>query len=340
MICFHPDIRMIVSKADDNGNGNNAMKPKSPEMKSMFGGQPSGGFFDLPLLNPDDTEQADIVLLGVPLATPYNSVGPYCADAPDAIRAAFGWPGVLNHHDFDIDGHLIPEGIKAVDWGNLPYSETDFAENRTLIKDHINQMLEMQATPLVMGGDDSIPIPVLEAYREHGPLTILQLDAHIDWRDEVSGETMGLSSNMRRASEMAWVENIIQVGARGIGSARPQDRQDAIDWGVQFFPMREVVRNGIQAVIDTIPENANLYIALDIDVMDPAVVPSVIGPAPGGFSYWQMLEILEAVAARAKIVGFNLAELMPSADIGGRGALVAARIVAMVMGLVARQSKY
>lgn len=313
------------------------MKTKSPEMKSMFGGQPSGGFFDLPLLKPDDTEQADIVLLGVPSATPYTSVGPYCADAPDAIRTAFGWPGVLNHHDFDIDGYLVPEDVKAVDWGNLPYSETDFAANRTLITDHISQILDMPAVPLVMGGDDSIPIPVLEAYREHGPLTILQLDAHIDWRDEVNGETMGLSSNMRRASEMAWVENIIQVGARGIGSARPQDRQDAIDWGVQFFPMREVVRNGINAFIDAIPENTNLYIALDIDVMDPAVVPSVIGPAPGGFSYWEMLEILEAVAARAKIVGFNLAELMPSADVGGRGALVAARVVAMVMGLVARQ---
>jgi agmatinase len=181
---------------------------------------------------------------------------------------------------------------------------------------------------------------VLQAYREHGPLTILQLDAHIDWRDEVNGETMGLSSNMRRASEMGWIENIIQVGARGIGSARPQDRQDALDWGVKFFPMREVVHNGIEPVIAAIPENGNLYIALDIDVMDPAVVPAVIGPAPGGLSYWQLLGILEAAAGRARIAGFNLVELMPSADVGGRGALVAARIVAMVMGLAARQKDH
>ena len=143
---------------------------------------------------------------------------------------------------------------------------------------------------------------------------------------------------MRRASEMGWVENIIQVGARGIGSARPKDRADAIEWGVEFFPMRDVVKQGIEPAIEALPRDANLYIALDIDVMDPAVVPAVIGPAPGGFSYWQMLEILEAAAARAHIVGFNLVELMPSADIGGRGALVAARIVAMVMGLCARQA--
>jgi len=96
----------------------------------------------------------------------------------------------------------------------------------------------------------------------------------------------------------------------------------------------------IDPVIAAIPENGNLYIALDIDVMDPAVVPAVIGPAPGGFSYWELLEILEAAAGRARIAGFNLVELMPSADVGGRGALVAARIVAMVMGLAARQKHH
>ena len=313
------------------------MNDSSPEMKQLFGGTPSGGFFDLPVAPAGDTREADIILLGAPAATPYKSVGNYCATAPDAIRAAFGWPGVLGHHDFDIDGYLLPQGTRALDWGNLDYSETDFAANRESIRAHVKTILDAAALPLVLGGDDSIPIPVLQAYRDHGPLTILQFDAHIDWRDEVGGETHGLSSNMRRASEMGWVENIIQVGARGIGSARPQDRQDALDWGVRFFPMREVVRNGIEPIIDCIPENANLYIAFDIDAMDPALVPAVIGPAPGGLDYWQVIEILEAAASKAHLCGFNLAELMPSADMGGRGALVAARLVAMVLGLAARQ---
>jgi len=315
------------------------MSESSPKMKAMFGGEPSGGFFDLPLANPGDTADADIILFGAPAATPYSSVGNYCAMAPDAIRTAFGWPGVLGHHDFDIDGFLLPENIRALDWGNLDFSESDFASNRASIQHHVTQILDAGAVPLVLGGDDSIPIPVLAAYREHGPLTILQFDAHIDWRDSVGGEKQGLSSNMRRASEMGWVENIIQVGARGIGSARAKDRQDALDWGVNFFPMREVMRNGIEPIIESIATNANLYIALDIDVMDPAVVPAVIGPAPGGFSYWQILDILQAAADRATIRGFNLAELMPDADIGGRGALVAARLVAMVMGFAARQRR-
>jgi agmatinase len=315
------------------------MSKQTPEMKAMFGGETRGGFFDLPLADPGDTRDADVVILGAPAATPYTSVGNYCAGAPDAIRGAFGWPDVLTHHDFDIDGFLLPGGVRALDWGNLDYSESDFAANRASIRNQVECILAAGAVPLVLGGDDSVPIPVLEAYRDHGPLTILQLDAHIDWRDEVGGETRGLSSNMRRASEMEWVENIVQVGARGIGSARPRDRQDALDWGVRFFPMREVAKRGIDAIVEAIPRDANLYIALDIDVMDPSVVPAVIGPAPGGFSYWQMLELLESAAGRARIRGFNLAELMPGADIGGRGALVAARLVAMVLGLAARQRR-
>jgi len=313
------------------------MSDQSPEMKAMFGGKPVGGFFDLPMSRPGDTRNADIILLGAPAATPYSSVGSYCATAPDAIRNAFGWPGVLDHHDFDIGGKLLPEGITALDWGNLEYSDTDFDSNRKRIRDHVDSILTAGAVPMVLGGDDSVPIPVLQGYREHGPVTILQFDAHIDWRDEVAGEKQGLSSNMRRASEMGWVEKIIQVGARGIGSARVQDYQDALDWGVEFWPMRKVLRDGIDGIVEAIPAGANIYIALDIDVMDPATVPAVIGPAPGGFDYWQIIDIFQAVAKRARICGFNLTELMPTADIGGRGALVAARIVAMAMGLAARQ---
>ena len=101
--------------------------------------------------------------------------------------------------------------------------------------------------------------------------------------------------------------------------------------------MREVRARGREACIDSIEPGAAVYVAFDIDVMDPAVVPGVIGPAPGGFQYGEVVDVLETVANKAKIVGFNLAEFAPAADIGGRGALVAARLTATVVGLIARQ---
>lgn len=306
-------------------------------MNDLFGGAVTGGFLDLPRGSPGYIDGADIVLLGAPCATPYQSVGSYCHDAPAAIRAAFGWPGVIQHYDFDREQTLLHKESKAIDWGDLEWKSDDFNFNRSVITKAVKSVLEGQAVPLVLGGDDSIPIPILQAYEQHGPLTIVQIDAHIDWRHEVAGETLGLSSNMRRASEMPWVERIIQVGARGIGSARVSDIEDAKNWGVSFFPMRQLAQEGLQSVIEAIPENASVYIALDIDAFDPAVVPSVIGPAPGGFNYWQMVELLEGICGRSRVAGFNLAELMPSKDVGGRGALVAARMTAIMLSLVSSQ---
>ena len=307
-----------------------------PKMGGLFGGELSSTFLGLPS-SLEDGEFPDMVLLGAPVATPYVSVGSYCHQAPAAIRSAFGWPGVLSHHDFDLGGTVLTENIRAIDVGDLDLSDHDFASNRQTIRQSVVSILEQGAVPLVLGGDDSVPIPVLQAYEGSDSVTVLQFDAHIDWRDEVTGEKLGLSSNMRRASEMPWVENIIQVGARGMGSARPKDYQDAQDWGVKFFPMGDIDKTGSQAVLDAIPEGADVYIALDIDVMDPSIVPAVIGPAPGGMDYWLIIDILKQLAEKNRIVGFNLVELMTENDINGRGALVAARIVAVLMGLISRQ---
>jgi len=192
--------------------------------------------------------------------------------------------------------------------------------------------------PVLIGGDDSLPIPMLEAFGARGKTyTILQIDAHIDWRDEVGGERLGLSSTMRRASEMGHVERIVQLGARGIGSARAVDLQDALDWGVEFVPAGEVARNGVWRAVDLIPDGAEVIICLDVDALDPSVMPAVIGRTAGGLSYWQVLELVGAVAEKARIAGFDMVEFMPERDIDGLGAMVAAQLLAGVMGIVARQ---
>ena len=89
------------------------MASDPPKMKSLFGGAPAGGFFDLPRGSAYVSDLPDNALIGAPAATPYAGAGNYCADAPDAVRAAFGWPGVLRHYDFDIGGRLLPSGVSA-----------------------------------------------------------------------------------------------------------------------------------------------------------------------------------------------------------------------------------
>ncbi|MDX1576199.1 MAG: arginase family protein, partial [Kiloniellales bacterium] len=239
---------------------------------------------------------------------------------------------------FDLGGPLLGDGgARVLDCGDLCYDPEDSPANRKRIREAVVGLLERHVRPVVIGGDDSVPIPVLQAFEDQDALTVVQIDAHIDWRDEVQGERFGLSSTMRRASEMPWVERIIQVGARAIGSARPEDYQDALDWGVHFVTAREVHDNGLEPILELVPEGAQVFVTLDCDGLDPFVMPAVIGPAPGGLSYWQAVNLLHGLADKARIAGFDIVEFMPERDIQGLGALTAARLVCNAIGLMARQ---
>jgi agmatinase len=177
---------------------------------------------------------------------------------------------------------------------------------------------------------------MFQAFEGRGRFTILQLDAHIDFRDEVDGERLGLSSTMRRASELPFIDRIIAVGQRGVGSARPTDREEALARGVNFISAREIHAKGLKPVLDLIVPATDVLVTFDCDVLDPSIMPSVIGRAPGGLSYWQAIELIDAVAQRARIAAFDLVELMPTRDVSGLGALTAGRILAYVVGRLSR----
>jgi agmatinase len=311
---------------------------RRPDLGALFGATATETFLGLPMAGDLGALQVRMAILGVPCATPYRSVGPYCAGAPKAIRDAIaGYASNIHHIDFDLGGPIFPDTITAVDAGDLACTESNSAANRVAIRDAVATVAARGAVPIVIGGDDSVPIPVFEAFAGRGPFTIVQIDAHIDWRDEVAGERFGLSSTMRRASEMAHVERIVQVGQRGIGSARPGDLADAKAWGAIFVPARDVHERGIAPVLDAVPAGSQVLITLDCDGLDPAIMPGVIAPVPGGLTYWQAVGILHGIAAKARIAGFDIVEFVPERDVAGLGALTAARIIANVLALLARQ---
>lgn len=315
-------------------------KKKKKSIDMLYGSK--GGdksFMGLPQCKNLSKLDADIAIIGIPCATPYKSVGPYCQDAPAAIRKSIGsYAGAIDHMDFDLDGPLLGNGSKkVVDCGDLDFDPKDAPGNRKRIRKAIRSIVGANAVPVVIGGDDSIPIPVFEALDDRGPFTILQIDAHIDWREESEGERYGLSSTMRRASEMGHIERIIQTGQRATGSARPGDFKDAVDWGVEFFLAREVYINGIIPVLKAIPAGANVLISLDVDAFDLSIAPGVLARAPGGLSYWQVVNLIHGVAKKARIAGFNIIEMVPDQDIDGMTALTSARTVCNVIGALCRQ---
>ena len=128
----------------------------------------------------------------------------------------------------------------------------------------VRKILRAGALPISLGGDHGIPIPVLRAMEEIGEkITLVQIDAHIDWRDEINGEHHGYSSPIRRASELDWVGDIVQIGIRGIGSARTPEVETARAYGADLITAYEMHDIGMQAVLDRIPDGGPYYLTID-----------------------------------------------------------------------------
>ncbi len=300
--------------------------------------RPESGFLGAPIETDLDRLEADVAILGVPYGWPYPRPGATvgCAMAPTAVRRrAARLARFRDHWDFDTDGPMRLTGL--VDVGDVPGDATDGAGNSARTTAMVAAILERGAIPICIGGDDSVPIPILRAYDGRGPLTVLQVDAHLDFRDEVDGVREGYSSPMRRAWEMAHVERIVQVGLRGVGSARSSDVDDARAAGNVLITARALREGGVASVLERIPADASVFVSFDCDGLDPSVFPAVSAQAPGGLSYREAVELLAGIGPR--LAGAAFTEYVPSLDLNEISALVLARLVAVLAGGVAAHHK-
>jgi agmatinase len=297
-------------------------------------------FLRIPTVTDLATLEADFAIVGVPFGVPYDMRGIAlgASEAPRAIRecsARFG--RFLNHYDFDLGGEFLNgRSVRIVDCGDVPADPRDLAGNTARATAAIRSIVDRGSIPIVLGGDDSIPALALKAYEESGPIHVLQIDAHLDFRDEINGIRNGYSSPMRRASEMPWVERIIHVGLRGVGSARPTDVADSKKAGNILITAREVHEKGVKRILREFPEAANIFITIDCDGLDPSVTPGTSCPMPGGLSFYEVVDIIQGLVRRGKIVGMDVAEYFPSLDIQRVTAMVIMRLIVILMGTIVR----
>jgi agmatinase len=285
---------------------------------------------------------ADVAILGIPFGVAYPSPGHTagCADAPAAIRSrSRRLANFADHHDFDLDAPMLVASppLRVVDAGDVDGAPEDGPGNAARAESTVRSLLAAGAIPIVLGGDDSVPIPVLRAYAGGEPFTVLQVDAHLDFRDEVSGVPDGYSSTMRRAAEMGHVQGIVQVGLRGVGSARTSDVADARAAGNVLVTVRQLRERGVESVLGELPSGERVFIAFDLDGLDPSVAPAVSGISPGGLSYDEAGDLLGSVAARCRIVGAAFTELVPALDVNGVSALVVVRLVMRLLAGIDRK---
>ena len=302
-------------------------------------------FLEFPFADDLDNLNADIAILGIPFGMPYHAAAMANdqSRAPDAIRQASEHVEYTRaHYDWDLDGPLLDgRDIRVVDCGNVTADMSDHRVHYRRAEQVARKIIGAKATIITLGGDHGVPIPVMRALEEHGaPITLVHVDAHLDWRHEVNGETEGYSSPIRRASEMPWIDKIVQIGMRGIGSARQGEVDDARAYGADIITAYEMHEMGMAAVLERIPDGGPYYLTIDADGIDPTIMPAVVAQTPGGLDWVQMRTLVHGLVGKGRVLGMDIVEIAPQYDVGNITLVHAERLICNFIGATVRAEYY
>jgi agmatinase len=245
-----------------------------------------------------DYAESGIIILPVP----YDETSTWIRGAdkgPDAILEAS-----VNLEFYDVEtaseAHLT--GIHTVE----PVTEKESPEKLvSAVYKRVLSLLNDNKFPVIIGGNHTVPIGAVKAFAEYfDNLTILQLDAHSDLRQEYEGSVFNHACAMARAREFA---PIIQVGIRSMSKDELQYvDKERIFYSHELYFDKSLYKKAIDKL------TKNVYITIDLDVFDPSLMPSTGTPEPGGPDYYEIMHFLRDVIRERNVVGFDLVELCPS----------------------------
>ena len=241
---------------------------------------------------------ASIVILPVP----YDGTSTWIKGSdkgPDAILDA---SCNVELYDMDTDSEVYTQGIHTAD----PLIENSSPEKMTdSVYNKAKEYLEKDKFLVTIGGEHSVSIGLFRAFSEKFTnLTILQIDAHTDLRQEYEGSKFNHACAMSRAREFC---PIVQVGIRSMDiSEKPY-----IDYQ-KVFPAEKIHKRQVSTtdIINQLTEN--VYLTIDLDGFDPSVIPSTGTPEPGGLTWYEVIELISEVNKFRNIVGFDVVELCPN----------------------------
>ena len=291
-------------------------------------------FGKYPYIEDWDKIKADIAVLGAP----FDAGSQFRSGArmgPRGIREAstlfsFGHGGAYDHED-DIT-YLPANTTRIVDIGDADIIHTDTIQSHANIEFGVKKILEAKAIPVVLGGDHSVNIPCINAFKNEDPIHIIQIDAHLDFVNERHGVRFGHGNPMYRASEKEYVSGMTQIGIRNVSSTAREGYIEAKERGSKIFSVRQFRKMGISQILNTIPKNIRYYLTIDIDAFDPSIASGTGTPSHGGFYYYEILELIDGLTKQGKIAGLDLVEVAPDYDITNSTSTLAAQLLMNIMG--------
>ena len=244
---------------------------------------------------------ARVVLVPVP----YDSTVSYKSGTRNGPRAIISASQQLENYDLELERNVSDVGIYT-----YQEIEPDVSGPLSMVErvETVTRSLLGNGRLIgILGGEHSVTTGAVKALRRSYPnLTVLYLDAHADLRDEYMGTPWGHASVARRLYDMC---GIVEIGVRSL-SAEERCFIEKANVPVVFWPPRK--RDpGEVAAFALKHLSGEVYISVDLDVLDPSVMSAVGTPEPGGMTWDEVIGLIRTVAEHRKIVGFDITELSP-----------------------------
>lgn len=277
-------------------------------------------------------EKADYIILGAP----FDVTSTYRTGArfgPNAIRQAS-----LNIETYSFRTGIDIEDLQLHDLGDLHIS-TDTEKTLERLELVIKDILEAGKTPVTIGGEHTITLGIMKCLGNRASKTaIVSFDAHLDLRDEFMGLKLSHTTFMRRLNEEAKPAKIIEVGTRAVCKEELDYAEKA---GIEFFTAQQIRTEGSERIAKKLREKLarykNVYLSVDMDVLDPAYAPAVQNPEPEGLETHTLLDILCHICDN-RVIGFDVVEVAPNYD-HGISAIQAAKITFEVLCCLEKSRK-
>jgi agmatinase len=277
-------------------------------------------------------EKADYIILGVP----FDVTSTYRTGArfgPNAIRQAS-----LNIETYSFRTGIDVEDLKLHDLGDLHIS-TDTEKTLERIEMVIKDLLEAEKIPVTIGGEHTITLGVVKGLGDKASKTaIVSFDAHLDLRNEFMGLKLSHTTFMRRINEKIKPGKIIEVGTRAVCKEELAYAKKA---EIEFLTAQQIRREGSERITKQLKEKLakykNIYLSIDMDVLDPAYAPAVQNPEPDGLEMHILLNILCNICDK-RAIGFDVVEVAPNYD-HGISVIQAAKVIFEVLCCLEKSRK-
>jgi agmatinase len=245
-------------------------------------------------------EEATFIVVPIP----YDLTSTYQSGSRRGPQAILDASGHMELYDEELCKETYLTGIYT-----LPFLESDArgpGEMGNAIRTAIADVLNFNKIPVILGGEHSVSFGVVQAMKEKYPeISVLQLDAHADLRNYYQCSPYSHASVGRRISELC---PLVQAGIRSMGAEEASFmRESQVKTFSADFILEE--HNWLEKICENV--NGDVYITIDVDVLDPSIMPATGTPEPGGIYWKDILRLMREVSKRCRVRGFDIVELSP-----------------------------